>query len=51
MYFQRKLGRLAAHPVANFVVAKAIERIDGKQLEVACEELGDSFGKMISKKD
>ncbi|KAF8960207.1 hypothetical protein BDZ97DRAFT_1834525 [Flammula alnicola] len=28
-YFKGKLARLAAHPVANFVLAKAVERLDG----------------------
>ncbi|RDB20532.1 Nucleolar protein 9 [Hypsizygus marmoreus] len=46
-YFKGKLGRLANHPVANFVLAKAMERVTAKQLSEACVELEDSWGKMI----
>ncbi|GJE84753.1 nucleolar protein 9 [Phanerochaete sordida] len=38
-YFEGKLARLAAHPVANFVVARALERASEEQLAKACEEL------------
>jgi nucleolar protein 9 len=48
-YFQGKLARLSAHPVANFVVARAMERVNTSQLESACEELRESWGKIISK--
>jgi len=47
-YFQGKLARLSAHPVANFVVARAMERVNASQLESACEELRESWGKIIS---
>ncbi|KAG8218314.1 armadillo-type protein, partial [Butyriboletus roseoflavus] len=38
-YFEGKLVRLVLHPVANFVVAKAVERQDSKQLDNTLEEL------------
>ena len=34
------------HPVANFVVAKALERVNGEQLSYALKELGDSLGRL-----
>ncbi|KAF9224354.1 ARM repeat-containing protein [Gyrodon lividus] len=45
-YFRGKLARLAFHPVANFVVAKAVERLDSSQLGDALEELESSWSKM-----
>lgn len=48
-YFKGKLSRLAVHPVANFVVAKALSRIDADQLEAVCDELQGSWTKVISK--
>lgn len=47
-YFKGKLIRLAAHPVANFVVSKALERATPDQLIEACEELDVGWGKIIS---
>jgi nucleolar protein 9 len=47
-YFQGKLARLALHPVANFVLAKALERVSAGQLSAACGELEGNWGKMIS---
>lgn len=47
-YFQGKLARLALHPVANFVVAKALERVSADQLAAACGELEGNWSKMIS---
>lgn len=46
-YFQGKLARLALHPVANFVVAKALERVSADQLAAACGELEGNWSKMI----
>ncbi|KAG1753166.1 armadillo-type protein [Suillus lakei] len=46
-YFQGKLARLATHPVANFVVAKAAERLNPTQLKGALEELEGSWNKVI----
>lgn len=48
-YFQQHLSRLSVHPVANFVVARALSRIDEDQLSGVCEELGKSWQKIISR--
>ncbi|KAI0313257.1 armadillo-type protein [Amylostereum chailletii] len=40
-YFSGTLAKLAVHPVANFVVAKALERATSEQLGAAVAELGD----------
>lgn len=34
------------HPVANFVIAKALERANAEQLLYAMNELRDSLGKL-----
>jgi len=34
------------HPVANFVIAKALERANVEQLSYALHELQDSLGKL-----
>lgn len=47
-YLAGKLGRLAVHPVANFVVAKALERVNERRLQQACEELEGAAGKIYS---
>ncbi|KAI1793004.1 ARM repeat-containing protein [Ganoderma leucocontextum] len=46
-YFLGKLAKLAIHPVANFVVAKAIERLNAEQLDAALEELQGVAGKIV----
>ncbi|KAH9853868.1 ARM repeat-containing protein [Lenzites betulinus] len=46
-YFVGKLSRLAAHPVANFVVAKAFERANAEQIEAAVQELQSAAGKIV----
>ncbi|KAI0829359.1 ARM repeat-containing protein [Trametes gibbosa] len=46
-YFVGKLSRLAAHPVANFVVAKAFERSNAEQVEAAVQELQSAAGKIV----
>jgi nucleolar protein 9 len=46
-YFEGKLARLAVHPVANFVVAKALERISESQLSRALQELDGVWKKLI----
>ncbi|KAF7978355.1 hypothetical protein HWV62_1005 [Athelia sp. TMB] len=46
-YFQGKLSRLAAHPVANFVVARAVGRASSEQLAEMFQELKDSWAKII----
>ena len=45
-YFERSLRKLSMHPVANFVIAKALERANAKQLLYALKELRDSLGKL-----
>ena len=47
-YFQRQLPRLSTHPVANFVVACALARVDRAQLDGVFEELEKSWQKIIS---
>ncbi|KAJ7229049.1 armadillo-type protein [Mycena pura] len=46
-YFKGSLPRIALHPVANFVLAKALERVDVAQLTDICVELHNTWGKMI----
>ncbi|KAJ6510238.1 armadillo-type protein [Mycena vitilis] len=46
-YFKGNLPRIASHPVANFVLAKAMERISGSQLTEACAELQNVWAKLI----
>ncbi|KAH7930051.1 ARM repeat-containing protein [Leucogyrophana mollusca] len=46
-YFKGKLARLALHPVANFVLAKALERVSADQLKDALEELEDAWKKIL----
>ncbi|KAI9447318.1 hypothetical protein BJY52DRAFT_359760, partial [Lactarius psammicola] len=45
-YFERNLRKLSMHPVANFVVAQALERAESKQLSYALSELRDSLAAM-----
>lgn len=47
-YFASKLPRLAVHPVANFVVAKAFERLSADQLAAVIQEMQGVAGKIIS---
>ncbi|TFY55659.1 hypothetical protein EVG20_g9240 [Dentipellis fragilis] len=47
-YFAGKLARLAAHPVANFVVAKAIERVSAAQMAQVLSELEGALPKIRS---
>ncbi len=44
---QRKIARLAGHPVANFVLAKALERVSESQLSEIFEELDGTWNKLI----
>ncbi|KAJ7087237.1 armadillo-type protein [Mycena belliarum] len=46
-YLKGNLPRIASHPVANFVLAKALERASVEQLAEACGELQNAWGKMI----
>lgn len=43
------MARLAAHPVANFVLAKALERVSESQLSEIFEELDGTWNKLIRK--
>lgn len=50
LLFQGKIGKLATHPVANFVLAKAIEKLQKpEKFQEVFEELkeGDSVAAMI----
>ncbi|KAK7696593.1 hypothetical protein QCA50_001251 [Cerrena zonata] len=46
-YLKGKLARLAVHPVANFVIAKAIGRANGEQISLVCEEIKPVAGKIL----
>ncbi|PFH50317.1 hypothetical protein AMATHDRAFT_61237 [Amanita thiersii Skay4041] len=46
-HLRGKLPRLAIHPVANFVVSRAFDRVSGIQLEEALEELQGSWNKIL----
>ncbi|WVF70512.1 hypothetical protein IAT40_005302 [Kwoniella sp. CBS 6097] len=49
-YFEKKLGKLAGHPYANFVVAKAVARLDSKAIEdLVAEVKGASGGRGLIK--
>lgn len=48
-YFADTLPRLVAHPVANFVVARGIERLDAEQLEISVSRLHGTWSKTLSK--
>ena len=48
-YFQGKLSRLAVHPVANFVVQKAVGRLGADELGKACEELDGEVARKVVK--
>jgi nucleolar protein 9 len=37
-YFEGKIGKLAIHPMSNYVVAKGVERLDKDGLERAVGE-------------
>ncbi|KAJ7179528.1 armadillo-type protein [Mycena filopes] len=46
-YFTGNLPRIASHPVANFVLAKAVERLSVAQLNDACTELHNAWPKLM----
>jgi nucleolar protein 9 len=47
-HFKTRLGRLIGHPVANFVVAKGIARLDSSEVKEAVAEVsGGEIGSMI----
>ncbi|KAL5636681.1 hypothetical protein ACGC1H_000592 [Rhizoctonia solani] len=47
LYFKTKLGRLCSHPVANFVVSKAIMRLDASGLLETLQEVEPVSSKLI----
>ncbi|CAE6532593.1 unnamed protein product [Rhizoctonia solani] len=47
LYFKTKLGRLCSHPVANFVVSKAIVRLDSSGLLETLQEVEPVSSKLI----
>ncbi|KAK7061362.1 armadillo-type protein [Favolaschia claudopus] len=46
-YFKGNLPRIASHPVANYVLAKAIDRVSISQLTEACQELQSIWTRLI----
>ncbi|WVN85380.1 uncharacterized protein L203_100525 [Cryptococcus depauperatus CBS 7841] len=49
-YFEGKLGKLAGHPYANFVVAKGVARLDKEKVVKLIEEVkGNSGGRGLIK--
>ncbi|KAF8337152.1 armadillo-type protein [Amanita rubescens] len=46
-YFSSNLPKLAVHPVANFVVSRAVGRVSSTQLREAFEKLGSSWDKLL----
>jgi hypothetical protein len=38
LYFQGKIGKLAGHPYANFVVARGVERLEKEEIEEVVRE-------------
>ncbi|KAG8721994.1 Nucleolar protein 9 [Ceratobasidium sp. 394] len=47
LYFKNKLAKLSSHPVANFVVGKAILRLDAEILLEAIQEVDGVAGKLV----
>jgi nucleolar protein 9 len=48
-YLERSLRKLAMRPVANFVIAKALERAGLEQLTYTLGELRDALRKLCRK--
>jgi nucleolar protein 9 len=46
IYFKGKLARLAVHPVANFVVAKALGCVSAEQMSAALDEMSGTWKKL-----
>lgn len=46
-YFKGKLPKLSSHPVANFVVGKAIARLDANLVHEAIQEIDTVASKLI----
>jgi nucleolar protein 9 len=49
LYFADNLSRLAVHPVANFVVARGVERLDAETLEITISRLHATWSKARSR--
>lgn len=47
-YFVGRMGKLSVHPVANFVVAKAVGRLGESQLEGLLEEVKGEWRRAVS---
>ena len=47
LYIYKQFAKLACHPAAQFVVAKAAERCSAEQLESALKELKGNFRRLI----
>merc|ERR1711939_936956 len=47
MYFQGRIAKLAGHAVANFVVAKVVERASKEQVEVMIDEIPEALSGII----
>jgi nucleolar protein 9 len=39
LYFQGKIGKMASHPIANFVVASGVKRLDEDGIKNVIAEL------------
>jgi hypothetical protein len=46
-YFAGRFGRLAGHPVANFVCARAVERANAEQTQIVVDEIPDALEGII----
>lgn len=49
MYFADTAARLATHPVANFVLARGVERLDADRLEITISRLRGTWSKALSR--
>lgn len=47
VYFVGRMGRLAGHPVANFVCARAVERANEEQTQIVVDEIPDALEGII----
>lgn len=47
VYFAGRMGRLAGHPVANFVCARLVERADAEQTQIVVDEIPDALEGII----
>jgi len=47
-YITGKIGRLAIHPVANFVVAAGFARLEGEKIVSSIQEMSKVVSKCLS---